>query len=184
MSFYVAYFGNSCWWLFCSKWPTYIFLTCFVCIFIYTITTIMTSHEHHGMWSHQKLNCFFISLFKPITKKISITGGFPDDGPVTQKVSCHDFILCPKMLHLHNMFIHISYSWLTYYSANQFGPINSFKMFFIINEYCGISNHWRLDCLFNSWFRIIKKENITAPHDWPLWGESTCDRWIPLTKGQ
>ena len=30
----------------------------------------------------------------------------------------------------------------------------------------GVSNHRRLDC------------------PWPLWGESTCDRWIPFTKGQ
>ena len=30
------------------------------------------------------------------------------------------------------------------------------------------------------------KENIKAkvPRHWHLWGESTGDRWIPLTKGQ
>ena len=28
------------------------------------------------------------------------------------------------------------------------------------------------------------KENIEAPHNWPLWREFTSDRWIPLTKGQ
>ena len=28
------------------------------------------------------------------------------------------------------------------------------------------------------------KENIKAPHHWPLWGEFTSDRWIPRTKGQ
>ena len=28
------------------------------------------------------------------------------------------------------------------------------------------------------------KENIKAPRHWPLRGESTGDRWIPLTKGQ
>ena len=27
------------------------------------------------------------------------------------------------------------------------------------------------------------KENIKAPRYWPLWGESTGNRWIPLTKG-
>ena len=27
------------------------------------------------------------------------------------------------------------------------------------------------------------KENIKAPRHWPLWGESTGDRWIPFTKG-
>ena len=28
------------------------------------------------------------------------------------------------------------------------------------------------------------KANIKGPHHWPLWGESICDRCIPLTKGQ
>ena len=28
------------------------------------------------------------------------------------------------------------------------------------------------------------KENIKARRHWPLWGEFTGDRWIPLTKGQ
>ena len=28
------------------------------------------------------------------------------------------------------------------------------------------------------------EENIKAPRHWPLWGESTGDRWIPRTKGQ
>ena len=26
------------------------------------------------------------------------------------------------------------------------------------------------------------KENIKAPRHWPLWGESICDRWIPIAK--
>ena len=47
----------------------------------------------------------------------------------------------------------------------------------------GISNHRRFDCFLNRLFRQIK-ENIKAPHHWPLWGESTGHRWIPLTKGQ
>ena len=28
------------------------------------------------------------------------------------------------------------------------------------------------------------KENMKAPRHWPLWGESTGNRWIPLTKDQ
>ena len=28
------------------------------------------------------------------------------------------------------------------------------------------------------------KDNIKAPRHWPLWKESTGDRWIPLIKGQ
>ena len=43
----------------------------------------------------------------------------------------------------------------------------------------GVSNHCRLDCLLSCLFRR-KSEKIS----WPLWGESTGDRWIPLTKGQ
>ena len=27
-------------------------------------------------------------------------------------------------------------------------------------------------------------KNIKVPRRWPLWGESTSDRWISLTKGQ
>ena len=29
-----------------------------------------------------------------------------------------------------------------------------------------------------------KKNNIKVPLHWPLWGEFTDDRWIPLRKGQ
>ena len=28
------------------------------------------------------------------------------------------------------------------------------------------------------------KEDIIAPHHWPLWEEFTGDRWVPRTKGQ
>ena len=28
------------------------------------------------------------------------------------------------------------------------------------------------------------RESIQAPRHWPLWGESTGNRWIPFTKGQ
>ena len=41
------------------------------------------------------------------------------------------------------------------------------------NERGGVSNHQRLDCL-------TSKLRVTGP----LWGESTGDRWIALTKGQ
>ena len=48
------------------------------------------------------------------------------------------------------------------------------------NECDGVSNHQHLDCLLNHLFRHIK-ENIKALRYWPLWEESTGDRWIPLT---
>ena len=51
-----------------------------------------------------------------------------------------------------------------------------------------------LNCLFRhiwkkTWFTELfiqaqMKENIKAPRHWPLWGEFTGDRWIPLTKDQ
>ena len=54
------------------------------------------------------------------------------------------------------------------------------------NERDGVSNHQLHDSLLNSLLFIQEqiKENIKAPRHWPLWGEFTDDRWIPLTKGQ
>ena len=37
-------------------------------------------------------------------------------------------------------------------------------------------NQRRFDCLLNCFFRCTSKRH------WPLWGKSTGDRWIPLTK--
>ena len=60
----------------------------------------------------------------------------------------------------------------------------------------GVLNHWQLHCLFNC-FQAYIKENICfvvfrhistkTSKLWindPLWGESTSDQGIPLTKGQ
>ena len=47
-----------------------------------------------------------------------------------------------------------------------------------------VSNHQPHDYLLNRLFKAQFKENIKAPRHWPLWGEFTGDRWIPLTKGQ
>ena len=52
------------------------------------------------------------------------------------------------------------------------------------NERDGVSNHRRLDALLNRLFRRLSKKKIKTPRHWPLWGEITDDRWIPLTKGQ
>ena len=41
------------------------------------------------------------------------------------------------------------------------------------------STHRQLNSLFR-----IKKLNIKAPINVILWGKSTANRWIPLTKGQ
>ena len=51
------------------------------------------------------------------------------------------------------------------------------------NEWDGVSNHRRFDCLLlNSLFRCRSKK--TSKRHWPLWGKFTCDPWIPRTKGQ
>ena len=54
------------------------------------------------------------------------------------------------------------------------------------NERVSVSNHELpvRDCLLNRSFKARIKENIKAPCHWPLWGEFTGHRWIPLTKGQ
>ena len=52
------------------------------------------------------------------------------------------------------------------------------------NERHGVSNHRRLDSLLNCLFRHRSKKTSKLCDTGPLWGESTGDRWIPLTKGQ
>ena len=53
------------------------------------------------------------------------------------------------------------------------------------NERDGASNHVPESRLFAQLFVQVKiNENIKAPRHRPLWGESTDNRWIPLTKGQ
>ena len=52
------------------------------------------------------------------------------------------------------------------------------------NERLGISNHRCLDCLFNSVLRLAKKEISKFRITGSLWGESTSQWWIPLTKSQ
>ena len=52
------------------------------------------------------------------------------------------------------------------------------------HECDGVSNHQPHDCLVNRLFKVQIKENIKELRHWPLRGEFTGDRWIPLTKGQ
>ena len=52
------------------------------------------------------------------------------------------------------------------------------------NECDGVSHHRHLHCLLKCFFQTQIKENVKAPSHWPVRGESTGDRWIPLTKGQ
>ena len=52
-----------------------------------------------------------------------------------------------------------------------------------------VTSHWARWCLKSTASRVFSqpfvqaqiKETIKVPRHWPLWGESTGDRWIPLT---
>ena len=52
------------------------------------------------------------------------------------------------------------------------------------NDCDGVSDPRRPDCFLNRFFQAQIKENTKALRHWPLWGEFTGPRWIPLTKGQ
>ena len=52
------------------------------------------------------------------------------------------------------------------------------------NEHDDVSNHQSRHYLLIRLFKAQIKENIKAPHHWPLYGDFTGDRWIPHTKGQ
>ena len=52
------------------------------------------------------------------------------------------------------------------------------------NERDGVSNHRLLDCFAQLFVYAQIKGNIKALRHWPLYGESTDDRWISLTKCQ
>ena len=45
-------------------------------------------------------------------------------------------------------------------------------------------NRQQLDCLFKSLFELTAKKISKNLITGPLWGESTGNQWIPLTKGQ
>ena len=51
-------------------------------------------------------------------------------------------------------------------------------------EHYGALNQWQYDYLFNRFSRVTTKEISKLYIIGPLWGESTGDLWIRLTKGQ
>ena len=64
------------------------------------------------------------------------------------------------------------------------GGVSQISLQWRHSEHNGVSNHQPHDCLLNRLFKAQIKENIKAPRHWPLWGESTGDRWIPCIKCQ
>ena len=47
-----------------------------------------------------------------------------------------------------------------------------------------VSNHWEIDYVFNRFFMRTTTESSKVRITCTLWGESTGDWWIPITKGQ
>ena len=45
-------------------------------------------------------------------------------------------------------------------------------------------NHWKNECLFNYLIRLTSNQTPKAHVTGPLWGKSTSDWWIPITKDQ
>ena len=90
------------------------------------------------------------------------------------------------MLHFENKNIsHISPSWESYevYFVN-INKVESVEITLMLHKVHGISNHMHIDCLFDSLLMLRTKttEMFIITGIW--WGESTDDRWIPLTNGQ
>ena len=63
----------------------------------------------------------------------------------------------------------------------------SFRIISLAFHYIGIKSHLNTPAFQLFVLQFVQthiKENIKAPRRWPLWWESTGDRWIPLTKSQ
>ena len=56
--------------------------------------------------------------------------------------------------------------------------------YLFLHEHHNISNHQQLNSLFSRLFNLATMETSKLRITGPLWGESTDDWWIPLTKGQ
>ena len=59
---------------------------------------------------------------------------------------------------------------------------NPWHMTVMLHEH-GILNHWQLNCLFKSLFRLTSKNTSKIHIIGSMWAEYTGDCWIPLTKG-
>ena len=115
--------------------------------------------------------------------------------------------ILPDFLHTHSFFITLSIDGTT---STDLPRYRLHTQYTLCSPYITVSWHWRINqrhpiacpCITvtSSWVwwhpksavsivwelfvQVQIKENIKALHHWPLWGESTGDWWIPLTKGQ
>ena len=59
-----------------------------------------------------------------------------------------------------------------------------FSIITMMSHEChGLSNHQQFDCLFYCFIRLTTNNKSKLHISGSVWGESTCDPWIPLTKG-
>ena len=130
-------------------------------------------NECNGMSNHRHLNCLLNLLFNCKSKKhlssmsLAFVRGIhwwlvysPHKEPVMQKMFSVDVILLSAWLDLPKVLV-ICYS-----------------------RYHQDIWHKCSRLLTQAFIQALLKQNIKVLHHWPLCGEFTGDRWIPLTKGQ
>ena len=166
----------------------------------YVVSSLQWCHnECDGISKHRRLNCLLHHLIRCRSKKISklcftglceenklLTSGFHSQrASNVENVSiwwCHhvEFYLC-------SCCAVCSIMWYWANNRQHIAHLRGWDMVCLLqwhhNECDGITNHWHLHCLLNHLLQAQIKENIKAPHHWPLWGKFTGDRWIPHTKG-
>ena len=77
---------------------------------------------------------------------------------------------------------HLTVMYLKFTTSNRWMLISKYSVHLRHNKRDGVSNHRRLVSLLNRLFRRRSKE-ASKLRVIGLWGEFTCDRWIPRTMG-
>ena len=103
--------------------------------------------------------------------------------------ACHTVGICTNYgyTRMKRSLIFHSSSW--YIALNHRRSVNDYFVLYSIyiirvmsHEHDRITNYKKLNCLFNELFGLTANKTL---HYWPsLWGETTCSRWILLTKGK
>ena len=94
-----------------------------------------------------------------------------ETGPLVWVIIFSHLFSFPLLLVLHRIFSG-KYATLSEVMAAN----NSISLQWRHNQCDVVSNHRRLDCLLNRFFRRRSKKNIKVPRHWSLRGESTADR--------
>ena len=133
--------------------------------FILLESLLWRHNEHDSVSNHQPRGCLLNRLFRRRSKKTSklrVTGLCVGNSPKPVN-SPHKGPVTRKMFPFDDVIM-----W------------NDNWHRFVWQICCWITHH----CLLNSLFLDNTKENFKACIAGPMWGESSGDRWIPLTKGQ